>query len=82
MLHIGLTSFPLYLYKILFAIHSKHSSFWPSADVNPLSNDQMHAKFGFSVCTIQSLCLAYYTMPPAVLVKIFRIEVLEREKEE
>jgi hypothetical protein len=29
--------------KILFALHIKHSSFWPSADVKPVSNSLVHA---------------------------------------
>jgi hypothetical protein len=28
-------------YRILFAAYLKHSSFWPSADVEPMSNDQL-----------------------------------------
>jgi hypothetical protein len=30
-------------FKCLFTVHLKQSNFWPSADVNPLSNDPMHA---------------------------------------
>jgi hypothetical protein len=30
------------VYKILFAVHLKHSSFWPSADVKPIYNDLLH----------------------------------------
>jgi hypothetical protein len=47
-------------YKILFAVHFSHSSFWPSADVKPTSNDQAHVvpwlcMFALSVCVLQSL---------------------------
>jgi hypothetical protein len=31
------------LFKIVFAVHLKHSSFWLSADVEPMSNDLVHA---------------------------------------
>jgi hypothetical protein len=30
-------------YKKLLALYLKHSSFWPSADVNPMSNELVHA---------------------------------------
>ncbi len=30
-------------YKISFAVHAKHSSFQPSADVKPMSNDLVRA---------------------------------------
>ncbi len=33
-------------YKNIFAVHLKHSSFWPSADVKPMSNDLVN------VCTL------------------------------
>ncbi len=43
------------IYKILFAVHLKHSSFWPSADVKHASNDVVHeatwqCMFALSVC--------------------------------
>jgi hypothetical protein len=31
------------LIKILFVVHLKHASFWPSADVIPVSDDLVHA---------------------------------------
>jgi len=48
------------LRQILFGVHSKHFSFWPSADVNPMSSDQAHAlplqcMFALSMCTLWSL---------------------------
>ncbi len=46
-------------YKILFAAYLKHSSFWPSADVKPMLNDQAHAMpkqcmYAISMCILQS----------------------------
>ncbi len=38
----GLSKFSLYL-KILFWAYLKHSSFLPSYDAKPMSNDQAHA---------------------------------------
>ncbi len=43
LLHNGFTRFSYYLQKILFAVHLKHSSFEPSADFKPMSNDLVHA---------------------------------------
>ena len=45
------------LIKILFAVHLKHSRFWPSADVKPMSNELANAKprqciFALSVCSL------------------------------
>ncbi len=37
-------------YKILFAVHFKDFSFWPSADVKPMKNHPVH------VCSL-SLCV-------------------------
>ncbi len=31
------------IYKVLYAVDLKHSSVWPSADVEPMSNDLVHA---------------------------------------
>ncbi len=52
------------LLKILFAVHSKHFSFWPSPDVQPMSNVLLHAipwqcMFYISVCILWSLCLEW-----------------------
>jgi hypothetical protein len=49
-------------YKILFAVHLKHSSFCPSAGVKPVVNDLVHAMpwqcmFALSMCMLQSLCV-------------------------
>ena len=46
--------------KILFTHPLKHSNFWHSADVKPMSNDLVHAvhwqcMFALSICLIQSL---------------------------
>jgi hypothetical protein len=45
---------------ILFAIHLKHSSFWPSAVAKPLQDEQVHAMLWqcisvLSMCRLQSL---------------------------
>ncbi len=37
------------LIKILFAVNKKHSSFWPLAEVKPLSNDLVNAMPGVNV---------------------------------
>ena len=46
-------------YKILFAVHLKHSSFQPSADDKPMLNDLAHAMprlcmFALSVYLLRS----------------------------
>jgi hypothetical protein len=33
----------MFMIKILFAVHLKRSSFWPSAVVEPISNDPVQA---------------------------------------
>ncbi len=48
--------------EILFAVHRKHSSYWPSADVKPMSNNLVHAMtwqcmFALSIIILQYLCL-------------------------
>jgi hypothetical protein len=54
--------FVILLLKILFVVHLKDSSFLPSADVKPMSNDLAHAvtlycMFALPKSTLQSLCL-------------------------
>jgi hypothetical protein len=39
------TKFSQDLEKLLFAADSKHTSFWPSADVKPVKIDLVHAMF-------------------------------------
>ncbi len=39
----GVLDFQNSLKKILFAVHLKHSSIWPSADAKPMLNDLVHA---------------------------------------
>jgi hypothetical protein len=41
--HDFMTKIFIILIKLLFAVNLKHSSFLPSADVKPLSNDLVHA---------------------------------------
>jgi len=48
-------------FKILFVVHQKCSGFWASADVKPMSNDQVHAMarqclYDLSMCILRSLC--------------------------
>jgi hypothetical protein len=52
-------------YKILFSLHLKHSSFWPSAGVKHMSNDLVNAMpwqgmSALSMCIIQSLWVTPY----------------------
>ena len=42
LLHNGFTRFSN-KEKNIFGVHLKHSSFWPSAHVKPMPNDQAHA---------------------------------------
>jgi hypothetical protein len=47
------------LVKILFDVHLKHSSFLPSADIKPISNDLVHAvPLAVHDCSL-SLCVYY-----------------------
>jgi len=39
-------------YKILFAVHLKHSSFVPSADVKPMPNDLVCNVLAVNVCSL------------------------------
>ncbi len=57
---ISVTGFPHFCntYKILFGAHLKHSSFWPSANVKPMSNDLVHVMLWH--CKIAPLCVYVY----------------------
>jgi hypothetical protein len=44
--------------KLLFAVHLKHSNFWPSADVKPTSDEQAHAMHWQYMFTLSlSMCV-------------------------
>jgi hypothetical protein len=45
--------------KILFSVHLKHSSVWLSADVNPMSNDLVHA-MPLQSMYVHSMCMPQY----------------------
>ncbi len=71
--------------EILFAVHLKHTSFWPSGEVKPVQKDLVHAMplqcmFALFICLIQSLwvevtetgkhTLVYYSMKLITTVKV------------
>jgi hypothetical protein len=64
----GITRFP---YKILFGPHFNHSIFLPSADVKPVSNDQMHA-VSWQAC-LHSLCVIEIGLEQAPFVLFYLI---------
>ncbi len=49
--------------KVLFAVHSKHSSFWPSADVKPMSKDLVYE---MHVCSLYVSTLGEVNCPLAL----------------
>ncbi len=58
------TKFSQDLEKLLFAADSKHTSFWPSADVKPVKIDLVHAMFwqcmfALSMCRLQYLWMLF-----------------------
>ena len=51
------------LLKILFVVHLKHFTFWPSADVKPISNDKMPSSeclLSLSLCVCVCVCCDVY----------------------
>jgi hypothetical protein len=58
----GLLDFSKHLYKTLFSVHSKHSSFLPSADVKPMSNDLVHDMYALDKC-MHVRCVYYDIYP-------------------
>ncbi len=73
LLHNVFTSF-YWTCKILLAVHLKHSSFWPPADVTPLPNDLVHVTFGQCMFAL-SQCVYYYICGNHNWTKTFRVEV-------